>query len=398
MHSRGGAWACLFLSLIGLALSGYMYFIHLGLLRGELLGGAACGGSGLFNCHAVAASPWGTALGLPLPLWGLIGYLITLTLAALALALPAAAAEALALLLAAGVAFLLIDAALLAVMVTQIRSLCLLCFGTYLVNALLAIGARAGLGLQWGEAFKRIPAALKSLDRAPQSSLLWLTAGAAALGLAAVSGAQASVQLMSQSNPVAIRQQLREFMAHQTRASVALDQDPELGRAQNAIHVVEFSDFLCPVCQRASKLNHIMLTTHRDDVPFVFKNFPLDLECNPAIGRMVHPGACAIAAAAECAHRQGRFWPLHDRIFEQGRTYNPAQLRDDAAKTGLDVTQFDACMGSGEGMEAVRRDVAEGQRLGVASTPTHFINGYRLTGIMPPSFFQELARVLREGP
>ena len=62
------------LSLIGIGVAGYLFFLHLGLLRGELLGGAVCG-TGAFNCHAVTAGPWGSFLGVPLSLWGILGYL-----------------------------------------------------------------------------------------------------------------------------------------------------------------------------------------------------------------------------------------------------------------------------------------------------------------------------------
>ncbi len=386
--TRRGAWCCLLLSLTGLGLCAYMYYVHLGLLRGELLGGAACGGSGVFNCHAVTASRWGTALGMPLPLWGIAGYLSTLTLAAIALAFPAAAGPALALLVASGLTFLAVDAALFAVMVTQIRSLCPLCLGSYLLNALLAVSARAGLGLQWNTALRQVSGALRS-------SVLWLALGAAGLGLAAATGVQASVEFISQSSPSMIRRQLRDYFLLQPRASVESAGSPSLGSATAGVQVMEFSDFHCPTCRRASKFNHIMLSTN-PGTRFVFKHFPLDTSCNPGIARMVHPGACTTAAGAACAHQQGKFWPLHDVIFGQEQTYDPSRLRDDALRAGLDLAKFDACMASGEGMQAVRRDVEEAQRLGVTSTPTYFINGYRLGGLMPPAFFRELSRLLRE--
>ena len=74
---------CLLFSLIGIGLSGYLSFLHLGVLRGELLGGAACSSSGLFNCHAVTAGAWGSLFGIPLSIWGITGYLSVLSIALL---------------------------------------------------------------------------------------------------------------------------------------------------------------------------------------------------------------------------------------------------------------------------------------------------------------------------
>ena len=72
LSTRGSSWCVLF-GVVGLGLAGYLVYLHLGLLRGELLGGPACG-SGAFNCHAVTAGAWGTVLGVPLAFWGIIGY------------------------------------------------------------------------------------------------------------------------------------------------------------------------------------------------------------------------------------------------------------------------------------------------------------------------------------
>ena len=72
---------CAVLSLIGIGLAGYLTYLHFGLLRGELLGGAACSGTGTFNCHAVMGGAWGAVLGVPLSLWGILGYVAILALA-----------------------------------------------------------------------------------------------------------------------------------------------------------------------------------------------------------------------------------------------------------------------------------------------------------------------------
>ena len=397
MRSTRGIWSSLLLSLVGIGIACYLFYLHLGLLRGELLGDLACGGSGVFNCHAVTASPWGSALGLPLPLWGLIGYLATLTLSAVSLLFPEWRSNALTLLFTLGVLFLVVDGVLLGIMVIQIRLLCPLCLVTYLVNAWLVISAKAALGQRWRALFRQIPATVQSFALSPQQAIPWIVVGVTALGLFGAVGLHAAVEFVSQSNPALMRKQIRDFVMQQPRASVEVAGAPTLGPATGSLQVIEFSDFLCPVCQRASRFNTILLASHRRDVQFIFKTFPLDTTCNAAISRMLHPGACAVASAAQCAHLQGKFWPFHDRIFEEGHSYPVARLRSDAAQVGLDVGRFEACMTSGEGMEAVQRDIAEAQKLGITSTPTYFINGYRLSGLMTPFLFEELSAVLHEG-
>ena len=119
--ARGPVVWCLLLSLIGVGLASYLAFLHFGLLRGELLGGAVCGASGAFNCHAVTAGAWGSFLGMPLALWGLFGYLAVFSLSLFGLQSPENSPHALALTFLLALAFVAIDAALLAVMALVIR-------------------------------------------------------------------------------------------------------------------------------------------------------------------------------------------------------------------------------------------------------------------------------------
>ncbi len=143
-------------------------------------------------------------------------------------------------------------------------------------------------------------------------------------------------------------------------------------------------------------MNTIILASHRRDVAFVFKNYPLDNTCNDRIPRAVHAGACRVAAAGECAHLQGKFWAFHDFVFEKGHEYNQANLEADAMRLGLDVVSFQACMASGQGLDAVKRDIAEAGKANVMSTPTYVINGVPVAGGLQPLAFEDFAAILRE--
>jgi protein-disulfide isomerase len=192
------------------------------------------------------------------------------------------------------------------------------------------------------------------------------------------------------------RDQLRQFASTQPRATPDIADDPRHGPPNAKITLVEFSDFLCPSCQRASKLNAIILANHRHDAALIFKHYPLDTSCNSAISRMVHAGACTIAAASECLHQQGKFWPFHDLIFERGRAYDVKGIEEDVRQLGADVTRFRTCMDAGQGLEAVKRDITEGARLNVTSTPTFLINGLVVTGGISPAVFEDFVAVLSD--
>ena len=396
MRTQHASTGCLLLAMAGIAVTGYLMVLHLGLERGELLGGAVCGAGGAFNCHVVTGSTWSTVLGLPLALWGMIGYLTVFALALLAKQSDEWAQHAMALVAVLAIGFLLVDAGLLGVMLGVIRSVCILCLATYGINLLLLWFAWRSLNRPLGAVLSQVGAALGAIIPSDQRPTTWLFWGVLAVGMGGSLAVHAATLFVSRGTLASVQGQLREYVSRQPRVGVPLADDPTLGPPTAGLRVVEFSDFFCPACQRAAKLNHIIVSSHRNDMAFVFKNFPLDTSCNDKVSRMVHPGACQIAAAGECAHQQGKFWAFHDLIFEEGPNYQIARLEEDARRLGFDVQRFSACLSSGQGMEAVKRDVADAGQVEVSSTPTYVINGLKLAGMLTPSRFEEFVQALRD--
>lgn len=390
-----GALACLVLSFFGLAVCAYLGFLHLSLLLGELYGGGICGAPGsVFNCHAVSLSPWGSFLGLPLPLWGIIGYLATAALSVIAWQFSRWASRTLTLLWAAALLFVAVDALLLAVMVTQVRYLCALCLLSYLVNLLLLLFSQRALSRPMGETLAEIPRAFAAFlpRRAAPVWIFWGIVVTGGLGVLAVSG---STRFMTEQIVRGLRREMISTIARQPRMTVETQQDPVRGPSSAEIQVVEFSDFFCPTCRRASAFDAILEARYRGKISFTFKNFPLDRDCNKAILRTVHPGACRVAMAAEAAHEQGKFWEFHDLLFRERTSGSMADLEALAVRAGLNLEAFRSCMASGRAAEAVRKDVEEGARLKVTGTPSYLINGVLVQGVLTPTFFEEFLKALR---
>ena len=396
MRTTRGLTVCLVLSLIGIGLAGYLTYLHFGFLRGELLGGLGCGAAGsLLNCHAVTAGSWGQFLGMPLSLWGILGYMTVFGVSLWGRSSQDTAAPAAALLFALSLVFVTVDLFLLGVMVFVIRFYCLFCMMTYAVNlSLLVVSARsAGVPIPQAIGRARSAAAMLLPDpQRPATDLFW---GLMFIGVLGIAGVHVSTVFVSRGTLANARQQIKGFLIRQPRVTVEASGDPTIGPADAPVKLVEFSDFMCPSCQRASKINTIILANHRKDVIFAFKHYPLDTACNENVTRMVHPGACQVAAASECAHLQGKFWPFHDIVFEKGHDYKVGDIGSDMARIGVDMAAFDACMNAGTGIEAVKRDIAEGKKVNVQSTPTYVINGVPMAGGLNPALFDDLAASLK---
>jgi protein-disulfide isomerase len=145
---------------------------------------------------------------------------------------------------------------------------------------------------------------------------------------------------------------------------------PFRGPADAAVTLVEFSDFQCPYCLLAvAKLNAV-LEAYPGKIKLVFKQFPLDM----------HSQAALAAAAAIAAHRQGKFWPMHDALFAHRTGLSRPTILALASAVGLDVRRFEADLDSVETKATVARDVEDGDRAGVEGTPSVFIDGRKYNG------------------
>jgi protein-disulfide isomerase len=141
--------------------------------------------------------------------------------------------------------------------------------------------------------------------------------------------------------------------------------DHMLGPTHAAVTLVEYGDFECPNCKQAAPAVKLMLARFTDRVRFVFRHFPLE---------EVHPHALLAAQAAEAAGGQGKFWPMHDLLFENQSHLKRNQLGSYAEKLELDMPRFDLELDDEVYLQRVREHIEGAKRGGVHATPTFFIN------------------------
>ena len=153
---------------------------------------------------------------------------------------------------------------------------------------------------------------------------------------------------------------------------------PTRGPADAEITLVEFSDFQCPFCKRVGPTLEQVEKTYGKKVKVVFKHLPLS----------IHPKARGAHIASEAAHAQGKFWEMHDKIFENQRQLSDANYEKWAGEIGLDLEQFKKDRVAAATKKRVDRDVSEAGALGVTGTPGFFINGRFLSGAQPFGAFK----------
>jgi len=138
------------------------------------------------------------------------------------------------------------------------------------------------------------------------------------------------------------------------------------GPAHAPVTVVEFGDFECPNCKQAAPAVNLLLERFGERVRFAFRHFPLT---------EVHPHALLAAQAAEAASAQGKFWPMHDLLFENQTHLKAQHLRGYAERLGLDMPRYTAEMDDEIYLQRVREHIESAKQSGVRATPTFFVNG-----------------------
>jgi protein-disulfide isomerase len=162
--------------------------------------------------------------------------------------------------------------------------------------------------------------------------------------------------------------------------------DIELGRApidgkkDAPIQVVMYSDFECPFCGRVNPSIEQVKEKYGDKVVVAFKHYPLPF----------HKNAKPAAIASLAAHRQGKFWPMHEKLFANQRSLTEDNFVGFAKELGLDVKKFKRDLADPALAQWVDQDMAEGAKVGVRGTPATFINGRLVSGAQPFPAFERI--------
>jgi protein-disulfide isomerase len=164
--------------------------------------------------------------------------------------------------------------------------------------------------------------------------------------------------------------------AHLARLTLPVGpRDHAEGPADAPVTLVEYGDYECPSCGQAYPIVKEVQRRLGSKLRFVFRNFPLT---------DAHPHAQHAAEAAEAAATHGKFWEMHDALYEHQRALDDVHLVGYAAKLGLDAKVFEAQLHAHAHKARVHEDFVSGVRSGVKGTPTFYINGTRFDDSWDP--------------
>ena len=384
-YNRTALWAAVAFAAIGAALAFYATTLTFNIESQGLVEASGCSLNDFINCDVANASSYAKMFGVPVAWWGFLFYAFAGLSAVFGVTSNnkngSAPFLAAALLLSFGaVLFTFVKAYQL----YSLGVLCIVCVGMYVANFGTAVSLGIGLGVGpagWpgfvGSYIKGLQGDNAALGFSPQIVRVGIvTALVFGIGYAGALNHQRDLTGTQGFNlDLAVNAHFRQAPIEvPTNDNAAVWGNPDAG-----ITIVEYADFQCPACRESAFHLRPALFEFQDDVKLVFMNYPLDSSINPNMQAQLHAMAGPAAKAGVCATEFGDFWSFHDAIFKDQVTLSNQTLIKAAEDLGWNAQEFATCMVRDDVHQRVVSDLEMGQQVQIASTPTLFLNGRKLS-------------------
>ncbi len=337
-----------------------------------------CAISKAINCDTVSQSPYAIFLGVPVPVWGVIGYAFFLGLLFLAKRRDAGRKRIWPGLFVIAAAFSSYSIILALISTFLIHSYCIMCIASYAVNLLLLyyiwlIRKRFDPGVRLMGALKQDMAYYKRHWTGTFSVLLPLGATVMAA--------------------IAFYPAYWHFSAPALRADVptgiTAEGYPWIGARKPKLEIMEFADYQCFQCRKMHFFLRELINKYPHKIRLIQRQFPMDNRLNPLVKEPFHLNSGKMALMAEYAKFKGKFWQMNDLLFQlAGKKY--INTRKIGAKTGMDYRMLAAAFRIPALRYAVKHDIAVGIKLGIRGTPGFVIDGKVYQGNIPPEILRKV--------
>jgi uncharacterized membrane protein/protein-disulfide isomerase len=370
---------------LGLGAASMSSYVHYKLLT-EQNYSSFCDVNAAVNCTQAYLSPYGSFMGVPVALFGVLFFALVLLLVAIAGRDKAAARDAVPAYVfaisTAGLAFVLY---LAWASFTQLHTVCVLCATTYVSVIAIFIISGGATTVPMTMLPRRVPRDVRALFSSPVAIVIVLLFLFGAGSLIAYFPSEPPRQAAAPARPLSAEDKARLAQWFDLQPAV----QPQIPNEGAKVMVAIFSDYQCPHCRAAHDAYKPLVAKYAADprVKFVLKHFPLESECNPNAGN-VHSASCEAAAAVVMARATGKAAQMDAWLFDNQERLTPSIVRQ-AGKDIGGIADFNG--GYAEALKQVRADAVLGGQVGVGSTPTIFLNNRKLgAGVVDPAGLEVL--------
>jgi uncharacterized membrane protein/protein-disulfide isomerase len=363
--------AAVSLALIGLLFSAYLSYSHYRVYT-DITYSSLCAVSRAINCDTVSQSPYSIFLGLPVPVWGVTGY-VGMSLLLLSTIVPGAVPKrgwTLAMLAAAG--FSAASLFLAGVSSFAIGSYCIVCIGTYAINFML-------LFLAW--------IVRRRFDVGPMAAALkedvWFLAGKRRIAITIVFAFMSFFLITSRAMPKYWEALPVAFPVGEIKSGATSEGFPWIGAENPELVILEFTDYQCFQCRKMHYFLRQLVATYPDRMRLVHCHYPMDHEANFIVEEPFHVGSGKLATLAIYAKLKGKFWQMNDLLYRLAGSGKNVDLETVAAELGLKLSEVVAAVDHPSLKKILAFEIRYGMKHQVLGTPSYLIEGRIYEGNIP---------------
>lgn len=370
-------WTVGMLALVGLCDSVYLSVSHYRVYT-DIGYKSFCAVSRAINCDTVSQSVYSILLGVPVPVWGIIGYTFLLLLIPFAWFKGADKKRMWTLLFLIALAFSLSSIILALIAIFHIRSYCMMCIVSYAINFLLLFYTwliRRRFGSE--EIIEGVRRDVRFLRHKRKPSLVLLLPFF--VGLISI---MIFFPNYRNSTPPALGANIPTGMTR--------DGHPWIGADNPKLVLEEFTDYRCFQCKKMHSFLRQLIAEYPKKIRLVHRHFPMDHEFNPMLKEAFHVGTGKLALLANYAATQDKFWEMNDLLFEIARQSDEIDIKALAEKTGLDPRKLALSIYDRNIRLKLLGDIRDGLELGVTGTPAFLIDHQVYVGQVPPAILNRV--------
>lgn len=369
-------WTVTILALIGLAGSIYLSISHYRVYT-DMAYSSFCAVSRSINCDTVSQSPYSIFLDIPVPIWGVLGYLFFLLGLPLAASVSAARQRMWSLLSLVAVGYSLYGIILAAISTFFIHSYCIVCILTYAVNFMLLF--YCGMIRRRFNSETILAGIARDLtfirSRVKYMKTVFIPFGILVAG----------VVVFIPTYWLFIPPRLSADIPKGT----TLDGHPWIGAENPKLIITEFTDYQCFQCNKMHFYLRHLTEKYPAKIRLVHRHFPMDHIFNPIVKTPLHVRAGGLALLAIYAAGKGKFWEMNDLLFDIARQTQGIDLEFVARKIGLAHAELLEALKDRSAARKLIVEIREALKLGVAGTPVFLIEGKLYFGQIPPQIIKK---------
>ena len=336
-----------------------------------------CAISQAINCDTVSQSPYSIVGGVPIPVWGVLGYLVVAVLLASAWRCGSQDRKYLwPSLFFLSLLYSLNSIVLAVVSSVYIKSQCIMCILSHTVNfGLLFYAWLIHRRFESGKMFIGLKADLRFYKRH------WKRWSIKSAGMAAV-----VLGLLSFFPPYWNME--GQAFTQQLPTGITQDGYPWIGAQNPTLTITEFADYQCFQCRKMHFFLRQYTAQHADKIRLIHRHFPMDHQFNPLVKEPFHTGSGKLALLAIYAAEKGKFWLINDMIFNLDFSSGAINIKNMAETAGFDLMDFAAAVNNPSLIAKLYHDIGDGLKLGISGTPTFVIDGEIHMGQIPESILR----------